>query len=393
MIQLTFYIGNTSAQWVSVSNGLPSSASSYAFAVNGNNIFAGLTVGVYRSTDNGSSWTQAGLNTYTINCLAVLGNNIFAGTQLNGLFISSDNGITWTPASLNISIVKSLSVNGTDLFAGSGSSGTSGGVFKSTNNGVNWTQSSFDKATYSLATSGNNIFAGTLASGIYLSTNRGTTWTQTSMNTGTILSMTISGSNIFAGTLSSGVYLSTNNGSSWTQTSLNTGAAFSLAANGTDIFVGKQSGSGVYYTSNNGGSWNQKNQGFTTIGTIGALLIDNNTLYAGNWGQGIWKRSLSEIIGIKNISSEVPSGFSLNQNYPNPFNPTTNINFSILVSGLVNLTVYDVNGREVQTLVNESLNSGTYESTFDAGQFSSGIYFYTLSTPSFSETKKMILQK
>lgn len=70
-----------------------------------------------------------------------------------------------------------------------------------------------------------------------------------------------------------------------------------------------------------------------------------------------------------------------------------NIKFSILASGHVKLTVYNVNGSEVQTLVNESLNSGTYESTFEAGQFSSGIYFYTLSTPTFSETKKMILQK
>ena len=85
--------------------------------------------------------------------------------------------------------------------------------------------------------------------------------------------------------------------------------------------------------------------------------------------------------------------FSLNQNYPNPFNPTTNIKFTILNSVLVKLTVFDIMGREVQTLVNESLNSGTYETTFDASQFASGIYYYKLSTPVFSETKKMTLQK
>lgn len=396
IIQFTIDFGNTSAQWVQVSSGLPPSSSCYAFAVNGSNIFAGFvnSAGVYITTDNGNNWTQTALNNKSINSLAVKSNNVFAGTLSDGLFISTNNGSSWTLTSLNIPIVKSLSVNGNDIFAGSGSSGGSGGVFKSSNNGSNWTQTSFNNlATYSLATSGDNIFAGTLGSGVYVSTNRGSSWTQTSLNTGTIYSMTISGNNIFAGTISSGVYLSTNNGSSWTPTSLNTGNVFSLASNGNNVFAGTSGGTGVKFTSDDGINWISKNQGLTTIGTIGALFIDNNNIFAANWGQGVWKRSLSEIIGIKNISTEVPSVFSLNQNYPNPFNPSTIIKFAILNSGLVKLTVFDIMGREVQTLINELLNSGTYETTFDASQFASGIYYYKLSTPVFSETKKMTLQK
>lgn len=396
ILQLAFNPGNSFGQWVQSSSGLPPSASCYTFAANGNNIFAGLasSAGVYLTTNNGSNWTQTALNNKSVNSLAVKGSNIFAGTLDSGLFISTNNGSSWTKTSLSISNVKSLSVNGNDIFAGSGSSGGSGGVYKSSNNGSNWAQTSLiNSAIYSLATSGDNIFAGTLTSGVYLSTNRGSNWTQTSLNTGTVYSLSMSGNNIFAGTLLSGVYLSTNNGSSWTQTSLNTGNVFSLASNGNFVFAGTSGGSGVYFTSDNGTSWVQKNQGLTTISTIGALLVDNNIIFAGNWGQGVWKRSLSEIIGIKNISTEVPSEFSLKQNYPNPFNPNTNIKFSILNSGLVRLTVFDIMGREVQTLVNESLSPGTYESTFDAAQFASGIYYYKLSTPLYSETKKMILQK
>jgi len=109
-------------------------------------------------------------------------------------------------------------------------------------------------------------------------------------------------------------------------------------------------------------------------------------------------------IGIINISSEIPSSFSLCQNYPNPFNPTTVIRFSLpATSGLrsrnVSLKVFDISGKEVETLVNEKLQPGTYESSFDGSRhgrsstLTSGVYFYKLITEGFSETKKMLLLK
>ncbi|MBK8981466.1 MAG: T9SS type A sorting domain-containing protein [Ignavibacteria bacterium] len=99
------------------------------------------------------------------------------------------------------------------------------------------------------------------------------------------------------------------------------------------------------------------------------------------------------LVGLSNISNAVPEKFSLSQNYPNPFNPNTNINYQISVSGNVNLSVYDVLGNEVMTLVNEKQNPGTYSVNFDGSNFSSGVYFYKLITGDFSETKQMILLK
>ena len=96
---------------------------------------------------------------------------------------------------------------------------------------------------------------------------------------------------------------------------------------------------------------------------------------------------------IENVSTEIPSAYSLSQNYPNPFNPTTNIKFSIINSGNVKLVVFDIMGREVQTLVNESLQSGTYEATFDGSMLNSGVYFYHLTAGDFKAVKKMILVK
>jgi hypothetical protein len=90
---------------------------------------------------------------------------------------------------------------------------------------------------------------------------------------------------------------------------------------------------------------------------------------------------------------EIPEMFKLNQNYPNPFNPTTNIQFNVAKSSDVKLIVLDVLGREVQTLVNEKLQPGTHEATFDGSMLNSGVYFYKLTTNGYSETKKMILMK
>jgi hypothetical protein len=87
------------------------------------------------------------------------------------------------------------------------------------------------------------------------------------------------------------------------------------------------------------------------------------------------------------------SAFSLNQNYPNPFNPTTVISFQLSVAGQVVLKVYDVMGREVQTLVNESLKPGTYQASFDGSTLNSGVYFYKISAGEFTDTKRMLMIK
>ncbi len=106
-----------------------------------------------------------------------------------------------------------------------------------------------------------------------------------------------------------------------------------------------------------------------------------------------YKRNPTGNVGIQNISTETPSKYSLSQNYPNPFNPITNVKFSIVNTGEVKLTVYDIVGREVQTLVNERLQPGTYEASFDGSTLNSGVYFYKLITDGFKETKRMILIK
>lgn len=98
-------------------------------------------------------------------------------------------------------------------------------------------------------------------------------------------------------------------------------------------------------------------------------------------------------VGINMTSTIVPEKFALANNYPNPFNPTTNIKFDVPNSTFVELKIYDLRGSEVGTLVNEKLQPGSYEFTFDASNLPSGAYFYRLKSSEFSETKRMILIK
>jgi hypothetical protein len=100
------------------------------------------------------------------------------------------------------------------------------------------------------------------------------------------------------------------------------------------------------------------------------------------------------LTGINSISSVVPGDFSLAQNFPNPFNPTTAIRFDMKKTANVTLKVYNAQGQEVATLINnEVVSPGTKEVTFGASNLGSGIYFYTLSAGDFRETKKMMLIK
>jgi hypothetical protein len=83
----------------------------------------------------------------------------------------------------------------------------------------------------------------------------------------------------------------------------------------------------------------------------------------------------------------------LGQNYPNPFNPSTKIEFALPKAGYVTIVVYDVKVSEVTKIAEGNFSKGTHQAVFDAGKLSSGVYFYTLKTESFTATKKMLLVK
>ncbi len=131
---------------------------------------------------------------------------------------------------------------------------------------------------------------------------------------------------------------------------------------------------------------------FIKLDTSGNIYIIGNA-DGYNTGMDLVIVKYSNNTGIKKIIGEIPDKYILFQNYPNPFNPTTTIKYALPKNEFVKLVIFDILGREIQTLINEKQSPGTYEITFNASQYPSGVYFYKLTTEGFSETKKMILLK
>ncbi len=129
----------------------------------------------------------------------------------------------------------------------------------------------------------------------------------------------------------------------------------------------------------------------------GVLFHDKANLLFQHGG-GVYKLNISysytPVTSTQQISSEIPSSFSISQNYPNPFNPNTKINFAVKNNSNVTIKVYSINGTEVAVVVSRYLNSGTYTTDFNAANLSSGVYFYTLAIDGQQiDTKKMMLIK
>ncbi|MFZ1321991.1 MAG: T9SS type A sorting domain-containing protein, partial [Ignavibacteria bacterium] len=149
----------------------------------------------------------------------------------------------------------------------------------------------------------------------------------------------------------------------------------------------------LFKTTDGGGSWVQQQGSEFGQGFFRSIYAYNDSIV---WVVGNGKILFTEsggMVNIEQLSSDIPNDFELYQNYPNPFNPKTKIKFEIKNISDVNLEVFDILGRKIYTLVNERLQTGTYDVDFEISDQNSGVYFYKLSTESFSKTMKMILIK
>ena len=123
-----------------------------------------------------------------------------------------------------------------------------------------------------------------------------------------------------------------------------------------------------------------------------AVFIDSTH----GWAVGAFGRVYKfnkETIGIKNGGENSPVSFNLYQNYPNPFNPLTRIYYELPENSYVRLSVYDILGREVKSLVDEEIPRGKHESDWNASGLPSGVYFYKMEAGNYTQTKKMVLLK
>ena len=380
------------AQWSILSQ--PYDGSISTLTIVNNNLIAGALGyrgdgGLFLSTDNGKTWQNKLWNrVYSGN---VVGIRVFVGTA-NGLYISNDHGLSWN---LNSSFqdIFAVASNNKKIFLGNS------GVIVSTNDGLTWNIETSLKgySIHSIVVSGSDIFAASPFntdndSYVFRSTDNGSHWrlTKNGLPKTFIMSLAVYKSHLFAATSNSGVYRSTDQGKNWVP--CNNGLT-SLQANklffvGTNLLA--STWSGFFISTNYGDSWKSINEGLENK-VVNSFAMDETFVYVGTNSGGVYKRKISEM--IEDLESVFPTNFKLEQNYPNPFNTSTLITYSIPQPSNVTITVYDILGNKISTLVNEYKTAGNYDVEFDAITLTSGVYLYQLQANGFVQMKKLILIK
>ena len=268
----------------------------YSFARLNEALFAGSYGGyVYRTIDNGVSWTELRLGSGSpeVRTLIVKDNALFAGTNGAGIYRTTDNGASWVLVNSGLGNrgVNAFAIKDTMLFAG-----TEGGVYRTTNNGVSWTPVNTGLGNLlvrSLATKDNALFAGTIGGGVYRTMDNGASWTAVNNGLGDVLvdDLIAKGNALFASVYirvqgiqftGAGVYRTTDNGANWT--AVNNGLVFNAQtvrafAIKDDVLLAGTS-DGVYKTADNGVSWTAVNIGLGDR-FVAALTMKDNALFAG----------------------------------------------------------------------------------------------------------------
>ncbi len=356
-------------------------------------ILAGTFGGrIFTSTDGGGNWDQIGAGSMCDNVYAFSEQHgyLYAGTEC-GLFRSSDDGTTWSEISSDVLqgvIPTIVSQMDGDLLTGS-----LFGVQRSTDDGLTWEERGLQQSSIlSLGTDNNGgIFAVTDDDGLFYSQDDGLNWEQRGISRNDLQTVNVNNAGtVFVG-IYGGILRSTNGGVSWVEKRFSLGYVNSIAFLGADIYAGAWDG--VFVSHDNGESWGRLNSSGLAYQQILSLAFNSNGfLFAGTYNGGVF-RTTGTLTDVAE-AGELPASFKLLQNYPNPFNPSTEIEFHIPSgsdAGIVKLAVYDVLGREVSVLVNERFSPGMYKIRWNAERNPSGVYYCRLQAGSYNETKKMLL--
>lgn len=413
---------NTGSNWTQMNSGL-TNLTVQALAVSATNtqiVYCGTSqtgagAGMYKSTDGATTWTQinAGILEPTLGIQSIVVDHtnpniayiaVFDAVTpaVNGLYKTTNGGVNWNAAATGIGDIKnilSLAIN-------------------PLNPNVLYCGTSF------------TITPATGPSKIYKSVNAGATWVDVSTGLPNLTthinpvrclsiarpdtSIVLAGLFVNSADTVGGMFVTTNGGALWTRR--HTGLPNIVASlprsclirpgSNREFYVGMgntaNTGLGVFRTTNAGITWTAFSGGTlantTPIRALAFRTTSDSTLYAGGahaaltTGQGVFSYTWI-ITGIGNQNGNIPKEFLLNQNYPNPFNPKTIISYDLPKAEFTTLKIYDVNGREVRTLVGEMQSAGKYHLEFDGSNLASGNYFYILKSGNSFKTKTLTIIK
>lgn len=361
---------------------------SYGYFIAGNNLFS--------TTNGGLNWDMV----YNFSNLSSTPQLYFINASTGfllswmALYRTTNQGLAWnqitTPA-YAYNRIKFLNVN-TGFITGAKFSKTinSGGTWSTYDSPyLNW---SFGDFQFLNAYTGFSI----IGNGIWKTTTGGESWTSNFLDTIPLFSLSKPFGSYMYAVGRNRIFRSTNYGSNWNV--VHQSSYFPKMIEMVDSLTGYYLGStseianGVIFKTTNGGyDWNL--QYTQNINTFTAMSFANSLCGNVVGSEGLILRTNTGGVVTHINNQEIVSNFKLEQNYPNPFNPTTNIKFAIPKSSSVKITIFDIAGKELETLVNEQLQSGTYQKEWNGSKYASGIYFYKIQAGNYKETKSMLLIK
>jgi photosystem II stability/assembly factor-like uncharacterized protein len=323
-----------------------------SFAFHEPYFFVGTDSGIYRSGNDGLSWelTAPGISDLSIYALKYLDSNIYAGTSF-GIFRTNDDGITWTRTQIS-NHIDALAGFKHVVFAGDGE----GGIFSTTNHGIDWqilkTGFTYDPSTYALAMIGQNLFAAT-DRGILFSSDFGITWKK--------------------------------------RKNISSNFIAPLLSIGNSLFT--VDGINIVMTSNLGLSWHSVNPEQIFEPTV--LDFDTTYIFAASYGQGVWRRQLSDFSIDYNVDQVLAHDnytYSISLS-PNPNFGAGTISYQLPSSTHVTISVYDLLGREVEHVTDKFESEGAHEERFDLSDQPGGTYFIVLRTDASTEVRSLVVAR
>jgi len=374
---------------------------------------------IIKTTNGGYNWSCLDTNLFAGNIIIssffLNSNTWWFGTNNKKILKTSNSGTSWLVSNLNVNI-KEIKI----FDSGIGYAISDSCIFKTTNSGINWTniyqifgnrflinfnfpntitgyciiREEYSTATYYKIL--NTIDGGSNWSYIYTYSNLPNFISFINENTGYSDGNEIHGfqGNFYTYHI---LYKTTNSGLNWNSVLNYTENIASnelyesiICTNNNCVYLVDKIG-GFWASTNGGTTWQNTNLTNTRFNSI--TSFGKNIWVAGDYGKLLKCNNIIPST-IRNINSDVPKDYLLYQNFPNPFNLSTNIRYQITKNSFINLKVFDILGKEIQSMVNDKQKPGTYEVNFIGSNLASGIYYYSLFADGVRmDTKRMALIK
>jgi hypothetical protein len=414
LILISFFIISSahSQQWQAIPNisGAADFVQTITASSNGDFYASVWGQGVFKSTNDGTSWSFSGMQGKYIPVMSVSPEGyIYALARLQtyiSIYRSTNNGAAWDQVFIE-NLTNNYSSGGGIAFLPGGIilaamnvtvgptiGDTAPYLMRSTDNGASFIRTMVISGAGGINEFSvdelNNIYGSTQLAGIIKSTNAGTGWQNAGVNFYTY-SIIYNRDAKLTALLPFEVRRSTDRGATWFESTSLEGYPRTMyrSALGNFYLSMPTNSPKIRFSNNDCSSWSDNTTGFTAQSVYCFCSNSRNIILAGS-NNGIFKKQ--DVVTSVTEHTTKLNDYQLTQNFPNPFNPSTEINYNIGRGSFINVSIFDITGKKITELVNAVKPSGSYTVLFNADNISSGIYYYQLSINGIiKDTKKMTL--